>query len=78
MKKIYIKPSIVVEEAVLPAIMDILSTDSMEFAGGNGDTGTNTGTGDSGDDNPPVSAESKFMNCYGFGTFGIFDDEYDY
>ena len=73
MKKIYIKPSIVVEKAVLPAIMEFLSADSMVFGGGNG--GTNTGTGDPGDDNPPIHVDSKFMNYDGFGAF---DDEYDY
>ena len=66
MKKIYIKPSIVVEETVLPAIMDSLSKGTIDFAGGNGDSGS---------DNPPLNPEAKY---YGFGTFEDFDDEEDY
>ena len=66
MKKIYIKPSIVVEKAVLPAIMDPLSKGTIDFAGGNGDSGS---------DNPPLNPEAKY---YGFGTFEDFDDEEDY
>ena len=73
MKKIYIKPSIVVEKAVLPAIMEFLSVDVMEFAGGNGGTGGGTGDGTA-----PVHVDSKFMRYDGFGTFDTFDDEYDY
>ena len=73
MKKIYLKPSIVVEVAVLPAIMEFLSADSMEFAGGNGGTGGGTGDGTA-----PVHVDSKFMRYDGFGTFDTFDDEYDY
>ena len=73
MKKIYIKPSIVVEKAVLPAIMEFLSADVMEFAGGNGGTGGGTGDGTA-----PVHVDSKFMRYDGFGAFDTFDDEYDY
>ena len=75
MKKIYIKPSIVVEKAVLPAIMEFLSADVMEFGGGNGGTGDGTGTGDG---SAPVHVDSKFMRYDGFGAFDTFDDEYDY
>jgi hypothetical protein len=73
MKKKYIKPSIVVEKAVLPAIMEFLSADVMEFAGGNGGTGGGTGDGTA-----PVHVDSKFMRYDGFGAFDTFDDEYDY
>ena len=73
MKKIYIKPSIVVELAVLPAIMEFLSADVMEFGGGNGGTGGGTGDG-----NTPIHVDSKFLRYDGFGTFDTFDDEYDY
>ena len=74
MKKIYLKPSIVVEVAVLPAIMEFLSADSLVFGGGNG----GTGTGGTGDEEIPISVDSKFMNYDGFGAFDTFDDEYDY
>ena len=73
MKKIYIKPSIVVEKAVLPAIMEFLSADVMEFGGGNGGTGGGTGDG-----NTPIHVDSKFLRDDGFGTFDTFDDEFDY
>ena len=69
MKKIYIKPSIVVEVAVLPAIMEFLSADVIQFGGGNGGTGDGTA---------PVHVDSKFMRYDGFGTFDAFDDEEDY
>ena len=65
MKKIYIKPSIVVEKSVLPAIMDTLSADSMEFGGGTGGTG---------DGETPTEVQSKYMYYDGFGSF----DEDDY
>ena len=64
MKKIYIKPSIVVEKAVLPAIMDPLSSGTVDYGGGNDKPG-----------NPPLNPEAKFC---GFGTFDDFDDEEDY
>ena len=73
MKKIYIKPSIVVEVAVLPAIMEFLSADVMEFGGGNGGTGGGTGDGTT-----PIHVDSKFLRYDGFGAFDTFDDEYDY
>ena len=65
MKKIYIKPSIVVEKSVLPAIMDTLSADSMEFGGGTGGTG---------DGETTIEVQSKYMYYDGFGSF----DEDDY
>ena len=65
MKKIYIKPSIVVEKSVLPAIMDTLSADSMEFGGGT------CGTGDG---ETTIEVQSKDMYYDGFGSF----DEDDY
>lgn len=67
MKKKYMKPSIVVEKAVLPAVMETLSAGRREFGGGTGDTG-------SGGD---FILESKSLYYDGFGTFGTFDDEYD-
>ena len=66
MKKIYIKPSIVVEKAVLPAVMEYLSADSMVFGGGNGGTG---------DGENPTEVSSKSMYYDGFGRFGTFDDD---
>ena len=69
MKKIYIKPSIVVEKAVLPAIMDILSAGKLEFGGGSGGTGDGT---------TPTIVESKYSGYDGFGTLGTYDDEDDY
>ena len=69
MKNIYIKPSIVVEENVLTAVMqENLSTDSLDYGGGNGGTG---------DGETPTEVSSKFMYYDGFGTFDTFDDEYD-
>ena len=61
MKKKYIIPSIVVEKAGLPAVMDVLSAGKIEFGGGNG------GTGDGG----------KFSVDAKYDAFGTFDDEYD-
>ena len=66
MKKIYIKPSITVEETVLPALLDSLSSGTVEFGGGNGG---------SGEGNPSPIPEAK---SFGFRTFDIFDDEDDY
>ena len=66
MKKIYIKPSIVVEKSVLPAIMDTLSADSMEFGGGTGGTG---------DGETPIEVQSKYMYYDGFDSFGTFDED---
>ena len=58
MKKIYIKPSIVVEENVLTAVMqENLSTDSLDYGGGNGGTG---------DGETPTEVSSKFMYYDGF------------
>ena len=66
MKKIYIKPSIVVEENVLTAVMqENLSTDSLDYGGGNGGTG---------DGENPTEVSSKSMYYDGFGSF----DEDDY
>ena len=69
MKKKYMKPSIVVEKSVLPAIMNTLSADYMEFGGGTGGTG---------DGVTPTIVESKYMGYDGFGTLGTYDDEDDY
>lgn len=67
MKNIYIKPSIVVEENVLTAVMqENLSTDSLDYGGGNGGTG---------DGENPTEVSSKFMYYDGFGRFGTFDDD---
>ena len=66
MKKKYIKPSITVEETVLPALLDSLSAGTVEFGGGNGG---------SGEGNPSPIPEAK---SFGFRTFDIFDDEDDY
>ena len=67
MKNIYIKPSIVVEEYVLTAVMqENLSTESLIYGGGNGGTG---------DGKEPFEASSKFMYYDGFGRFGTFDDD---
>ena len=66
MKKIYIKPSIVVEKSVLPAIMDTLSADYMEFGGGTGGTG---------DGEAPIEVQSKYMYYDGFGSFNTFDED---
>ena len=60
MTKIYIKPSIVVEKSVLPAIMDTLSADKVDFGGGTGGTG---------DGNTPTEVQSKYMFYDGFGSF---------
>lgn len=65
MKKIYIKPSIAVEKSVLPAIMETLSADKVDFGGGTGGTG---------DGNTPTEVQSKYMFYDGFGSF----DEDDY
>ena len=65
MKKIYIKPSIVVEKSVLPAIMDTLSADKVDFGGGTGGTG---------DGETAIEVQSKYMYYDGFGSF----DEDDY
>ena len=67
MKKKYMKPSIVVEKAVLPAIMDTLSAGRIDFGGGTGDTGSGE-----------FIIEAKSMYNDGFGTFDTFDDEEDY
>ena len=69
MRKKYMKPSIVVEKAVLPAIMDILSAGKLEFGGGSGGTG---------DGVTPTIVESKYMGYGGFGTVDTYDDEDDY
>ena len=53
------------EKSVLPAIMDTLSADSMEFGGGTGGTG---------DGETPIEVQSKYMYYDGFGSF----DEDDY
>lgn len=66
MKKIYIKPFITVEETVLPALLDSLSSGTVEFGGGNGG---------SGEGNPSPIPEAK---SFVFRTFDIFDDEDDY
>lgn len=66
MKKIYIKPSIVVEKSVLPAIMDTLSADKVDFGGGTGGTG---------DGETPTEVQSKFMYYDGFDSFGTFDED---
>ena len=67
MKNIYIKPSIVVEENVLTAVMqENLSTDSLDYGGGNGGTG---------DGETPTEVSSTFMYYDGFGRFGTFDDD---
>ena len=66
MKKKYMKPSIVVEVAVLPAIMgDTFITGSHDFGDGTGGTG----------DGQEFIVNSKYN---GFGTFDTFDDEEDY
>ena len=67
MKNIYKKPSIVVEENVLTAIMqEVLSTASLDYGPGEGGTG---------DGETPTEASSKFMFYDGFGRFGSFDDD---
>ena len=66
MKKIYIKPSIAVEQSVLPAIMDTLSADSMKFGGGTSGTG---------DGEAPIEVQSKYMYYDGFGSFDTFDED---
>ena len=66
MKKIYIKPSIVVEKSVLPAIMDTLSADKVDFGGGTGGTG---------DGETPIEVQSKYMYYDGFDSFGTFDED---
>ena len=65
MKKKYIKPSIVVEMAVLPAVMDDLSAGRIEFGGGSGDADGGGGDGE-------FIIEGKYG---GFGSFGSFDDD---
>ena len=67
MKKIYIKPSIVVEENVLTAVMqENLSTDSLDYGGGNGGTG---------DGEAPIEVQSKYMYYDGFDGFDTFDED---
>lgn len=66
MKKKYMKPSIVVEVAVLPAIMgDTFIAGSQDFGGGTGGTG----------DGQEFIVNSKYN---GFGTFDTWEDEEDY
>ena len=65
MKKKYMKPSIVVEKAVLPALMGDLSAGRLEF-GGTGDTGSG------------FVIESKSLYYDGFGSFDTFDEDDEY
>ncbi|MBO7580754.1 MAG: hypothetical protein J6T38_04440 [Bacteroidaceae bacterium] len=45
MKKKYMKPAMVIEDLVLPVMLEFLSADTQEFGGGTGGTSTE-GTGD--------------------------------
>ncbi len=68
MKKKYMKPSIVVEKAVLPAIMDTISAGRLEFGGGTGDTGSGSGF--------VIESKSMYYDC--FGTFDTYDEDDEY
>ena len=71
MKKKYMKPVMVVEVADLQVFLKVISADSMAFGGGNG--GTSTGTGDPGDDNPPIEVNARGWDFNDFETDLFFE-----